>query len=197
MGPLKKKKMEDFAKIIAYEDAEPSEAAYRVGYGRESHPVRDQYHINMASRLLRREDVQLRIHTLREQNSNKDKDFKTSMIDDLKRIIKFDVGQYYKSSNVTLNNGRTVTDYYLTKPIEEWKREDRCLMLTGFKNGEPQFIDKQWAWEKLLKIYELDGKNTADIEDLIGLMSSAGLPLTPPSTSSEKEEKEIEKELND
>ena len=104
--------MEDFAKIIAYEDAEPSEAAYRVGYGRESHPVRDQYHINMASRLLRREDVQLRIHTLREQNSNKDKDFKTSMIDDLKRIIKFDIGQYYKSSNVTLHNGRTVTDYY-------------------------------------------------------------------------------------
>ena len=51
-------------------------------------------------------------------------------------------------------------------------------MCNGFdSSGRPRFIDKQWAWEKLLKIYNLDGKTPVDIEDIMSLFVGAGLPI--------------------
>ncbi len=197
MDRLKKAKMEKFCQIIALEDCEAGEAAYRAGYGVDNHPVRDAYHTTMGCRLLKREDVQLRIHTIRQQNSKNDRDFKTSLIEDLKKIIKFDEGQYIKSSNCTLRDGRIVTDYYLERQIQDWNREDRALMINGFDNcGRPKFIDKTWAWEKLLKIYQLDGKQQVDVEDLMGLLTSAGLPIVAPS-SDINIEKEAEKDIKE
>lgn len=177
MDTLRNERMERFCKIIALEDCDGSDAAFRAGYGKTKHPVKDQYHTIVASRLLQREDVCLRINTIRQQNAEEDKDFTKSLISNLKRIISFDTAQYLQSSNVVLPNGRKVTDYYLSTPIQNWSREDRALMCNGFdSSGRPRFIDKQWAWEKLLKIYNLDGKTPVDIEDVLSLFSKAGLP---------------------
>lgn len=182
MDVLRNARMEKFCQIIALEDCDASDAAFRAGYGVEQHPVKDQYHTNIASRLLKREDVTLRINTIRQQNADKDKAFTNSLINNLKRIISFDTAQYVSSNNVVLNNGRTVTDYYLSKPIQNWSPADRALMCNGFDSqGRPRFIDKQWAWEKLLKIYNLDGKSQVDIEDMLSLFAGAGLPVGKPN----------------
>ena len=182
MDVLRNARMEKFCQIIALEDCDASDAAFRAGYGVEKHPVKDQYHTNIASRLLKREDVTLRINTIRQQNADKDKAFTQSLINNLKRIISFDTAQHLNSSNVVLNNGRTVTDYYLSKPIQNWSPADRALMCNGFDSqGRPRFIDKQWAWEKLLKIYNLDGKSQVDIEDMLSLFAGAGLPVGKPN----------------
>ena len=178
MDVLRNTRMEKFCQIIALEDCDASDAAFRAGYGVDKHPIKDQYHTNIASRLLKREDVTLRINTIRQQNADKDNAFTQSLINNLKRIINFDTAQYLQSSNVTLPNGRTVTDYYLSKPIQNWSQSDRALMCNGFDaQGRPRFIDKQWAWEKLLKIYNLDGKSHVDIEDTLRLFAKAGLPI--------------------
>ena len=178
MDVLRNSRMEKFCQIIALEDCDASDAAFRAGYGVDKHPIKDQYHTNIASRLLKREDVTLRINTIRQQNADKDNAFTQSLINNLKRIINFDTAQYVQSSNVTLPNGRTVTDYYLSKPIQNWSQADRALMCNGFDaQGRPRFIDKQWAWEKLLKIYNLDGKSQVDIEDTLRLFAKAGLPI--------------------
>lgn len=182
MDVLRNSRMEKFCQIIALEDCDASDAAFRAGYGVEKHPVKDQYHTNIASRLLKREDVTLRINTIRQQNADKDRAFTQSLINNLKRIISFDTAQYLSSNNVVLNNGRTVTDYYLSKPIQNWSPADRALMCNGFDSqGRPRFIDKQWAWEKLLKIYNLDGKSQVDIEDMLSLFAGAGLPVGKPN----------------
>lgn len=178
MDELRNERMEKFCKIIALEDCDASDAAFRAGYGKIKHPIKDQYHSIVASRLLQREDVCLRINTIRQKNAEDDKDFTKSLITNLKKIIAFDTAQYLESSNVVLPNGRTVTDYYLSKPIQNWDRSDRSLMCNGFDSqGRPRFIDKQWAWEKLLRIYNLDGKTPVDIEDILGLFAGAGLPV--------------------
>ena len=178
MDVLRNTRMEKFCQIIALEDCDASDAAFRAGYGVDKHPIKDQYHTNIASRLLKREDVTLRINTIRQQNADKDNAFTQSLINNLKRIINFDTAQYLQSSNVTLPNGRTVTDYYLSKPIQNWSQADRALMCNGFDaQGRPRFIDKQWAWEKLLKIYNLDGKSQVDVEDTLRLFAKAGLPI--------------------
>lgn len=181
MEALKDIRREKFCQIIALEDADGADAAFRAGYGANSHPTRDNYHTLVASRLLQREDVCLRINTIRQKNAEADKDFSKSLINNLKKIIAFDTAKYLKSSNVTLPNGRTVTDYYLSTPIENWKTEERALMCNGYdSSGRPRFIDKQWAYEKLLKIYNLDGKTPVDVEDIMNLFACAGLPIGKP-----------------
>lgn len=178
MNALNSARREKFCQIVALEDADGADAAFRAGYGADSHPTRDQYHTLVASRLLQREDVCLRINTIRQQNAEADKDFAKSLISDLKKIIKFDTSKYYKSNNCVLPNGRTVTDYYLSTDIQGWTAEDKALMCNGFDaQGRPRFIDKQWAWEKLLKIYNLDGKTPVDMEDIMSLFVGAGLPI--------------------
>lgn len=90
MNALNSARREKFCQIIALEDADGADAAFRAGYGADSHPTKDQYHTLVASRLLQREDVCLRINTIRQQNAEADKDFTKSLISDLKKIIKFD-----------------------------------------------------------------------------------------------------------
>lgn len=202
MEKLKKPKMERFARLIAYEDLDVAEACFRAGYGQENHPKKDTYHINMGSRLIKREDVQLRIHTLREQLSENEKDFTNTMIENLKSIIMFDEGQWLKSSNTTLSNGRIVTDFYFSRPIEDWDEKDRRLMINGFDHyGRPIFMDKQWAYEKLFKILGLfDNKQNTDTEDFYSLYGGANLPVVPPTQNdalSNEDIKEFKEELED
>lgn len=193
MDVLRNARMEKFCQIIALEDCDASDAAFRAGYGVDKHPIKDQYHTNIASRLLKREDVTLRINTIRQQNADKDNAFTQSLINNLKRIINFDTAQYLQSSNVVLPNGRTVTDYYLSKPIQNWSQSDRALMCNGFDSqGRPRFIDKQWAWEKLLKIYNLDGKSQVDIEDMLSLFAGAGLPVGNPNNGVSSSSKNLD-----
>lgn len=201
MEKLKKPKMERFCQIIALEDCEVAEACFRAGYGKDTHTTKDQYHITMGSRLMNRRDVQQRISTIRELNRENDKDYVTSMIERLKKIVAFDEGQYLNSKNVELKNGRTVTDFYFSKPIQDWDREDRALMINGFDvYGHPKFIDKQWAWEQLFKFYGLYDKKNNDIEDLIGVLTKGTLPIMSPtdiSTLSSSDIKEIEEETSE
>lgn len=169
---------EMFCQIIALEDAEPADAAFRAGYGARSHPYKDSYHTTIGARLMADKDIQNRVHEIRVENADKDKDFQRSMIDDLKDMIHFDTAKNFKSSNCVLPNGRTVTDYYLATPVQNWDKKDRMLMCNGVDaQGRPKFIDKQWAWDKLLKIYNLDGKTNVDIEDIMSLFSNAGLSI--------------------
>lgn len=178
MEALKDIRREKFCQIVALEDADGADAAFRAGYGSNSHPTRDNYHTIVASRLFQRDDVCLRINTIRQKNAEEDKDFSKSLINNLKKMIAFDTAKYLQSSNVVLPNGRTVTDYYLSTPIQNWKVADRALMCNGYdSSGRPRFIDKQWAYEKLLKIYNLDGKTPVDIEDIMNLFACAGLPI--------------------
>jgi hypothetical protein len=194
MDRLKNQKMENFCKLLASEDISPATACYRVGYGKEQHPKQDQYHANMGSRLIKRHDIQERIHTLRLQEANKNKDYKTTLIDLLKRTISFDFGKYYKSSNLTLTDGQTVTTWYLSVPFEEWQQEDR-LLLNGFNvKGQPVFLDKQWAFEKMMRLLGmLEKGQSSDVEDLLTDLIKANLPISAPSQF----DKEIEKEISD
>ena len=196
MDRLKNNKMENFCKLIALEDISPATACYRVGYGKEQHPKQDQYHANMGSRLIKRQDIQERIHTIREQEANKNKDYKSTLIDLLKRTISFDFGKYYKSSNLTLKDGQTITTWYLSVPFEDWQPEDRML-LTGFNlKGQPMFLDKQWAFEKMMRLLGmLDKTSSVDVEDLLTDLIKANLPISAPSPFDNDIEKEIKKEL--
>ena len=49
------------------------------------------------------------------------------------------------------------------------------------RTGNPVFMDKKWAFEKLLKILQLDGSDRGvDIQDILSLFTSAGLRLGRP-----------------
>lgn len=176
MDCLKDMRRERFCNYVALDECTPAEAAFRAGFG-ASHSTVDQYHVNMANKLMTYDDIVLRINTIRQQAEEKETNYSKHLVQTLKDIVAFDAGKYYKSNNVVLPNGRTITDYYLTKPIQEWLPQDRTLILNGFdSSGRPKFIDKQWALEKLLKLYNLDGKTSIDVEDMFSLFAGAGLP---------------------
>lgn len=180
METLSIERREKFCRLVALDDLDGAEAAFQAGYGIKTHPTKDSYHTLIASRLLNDEQICMRIHTIRQENSEDDRAYTKSLITRLKSIITFDMAQYYESATITLKNGRKVTDFYAKIPIQNWPKEDRALMLNGFDaSGRPRFIDKQWAWEKLLKIYNLDGKVPVDVEDILGLFAGAGLPVGP------------------
>jgi hypothetical protein len=166
---------EKFCQLIALEDCDPSDAAFRAGYG-EKYNHKCSYHTICANRLLSRDDVALRINTIRQQNADEDLNYKETLIKTLKRAVAFNPLKYYSSNNVTLPNGRTVTDIYLKRKVQDWNPEDYSLVLGFDSRGLPKYIDKQWAIEKLLKIYGIDGSNSVDIEDLLSLFAKAGLP---------------------
>ena len=61
--------------------------------------------------------------------------------------------------------------------------EDDLAMIDHFdsRTGNPVFMDKKWAFEKLLKILQLDGSDRGvDIQDILSLFTSAGLRLGKP-----------------
>ena len=110
MDRLKNQKMELFCQLIAKEGLTPSDACFRANYGKERHPLPDQYHANMGSRLIKRQDIQERIATIREQEKHKSSDYRNTLENLLKRAIGLDLGKYYKSINVTLNDGISDTN---------------------------------------------------------------------------------------
>ena len=176
MQALRDERREKFCQIVALEGVDTATACFRAGYGRDSHPTCDHYHVLAANRLMEREDVNKRINTIRMLYGKSEKGYKEVLVEKLKAILDFNPLKYYASNEVKLNNGRTVTDIYLSKPVQNWDFADARLV-NGFDNrGMPKFIDKQWAFEKLIKIYQLDGSLTADVEDILGLFMKAKLP---------------------
>lgn len=177
MDALSDARKERFCMYVALDECSPAEAAFRAGYG-AGHDKVDQYHVTQANKLMTNQNIILRINTIRQQEQEKETNYSKHLVESLKSIIAFDPGKYYKSNNVTLPNGRTLTDYYLTKPIQEWSPQDRSLILNGFdSSGRPKYIDKQWAFDRLLKLYNLDGKTSIDVEDMFSLFAGAGLPI--------------------
>lgn len=182
MPILRNQRAEKFCQIIAHEDCEPSEAAFKAGYGVDSHPKRDSYHYLQASRLMSKKEVVLRIQEIRDGICEEEQDKRENMIETLYRAALYDPTKYFKVYQTALENGRVVQDTVLKKDymdFTKWDAKDR-QMIDHFdpKTGNPVFISKTWAIEKLLKILQLDGNsNSVDIEDMLSLFSSAGLRL--------------------
>lgn len=175
MDTLKNRKRETFCQIIAKEECLPAEAAFRAGYGRQDKICRD--HTNQGSRLMHTEEVQRRIATIKEELRDREK----NEVDSVRKLVydtlMLDYGRYHKSVNTVLQNGRTVTDVYLSVPIEEWDADFRRLAIWGYnQNGSPIFADKAKLLDMFSKIYGmLDQNNNTDIEDKSALYTAAGL----------------------
>ena len=176
MQALKDERRERFCQLVALEGYDTSEAAFRAGYGRDKHPTRDNYHNLVANRLMSREDVTLRINTIRMLYDKNDSTYKDTLVKRLKNILDFNPLKYYKSNNVTLDKGKILTDVYLAKQVQDWDLEDARLVNGFDSRGMPKFIDKQWAFEKLIKIYQLEGSVAAEVEDIVKLFKEANLP---------------------
>lgn len=182
MARLRNSRMEEFCRLIAHEDLEPSEACFRAGYGVDQHPKRDSYHAMQAARLMTRKDVVIRIQELRDHVCIVEKDKRETMIETLYKIVNYNPTKYMKVYQTALEDGRLVQATLLRKEFTDftkWDPEDLKLIdHFDSKTGNPVFMDKKWAFEKLLKILQLDGsKQGVDIEDILSLFSSAGLRL--------------------
>lgn len=203
MEQLRDARKEKFCQIIALEDCDVGDAAYRAGYGREKHPERDNYHTQAGWRLMQKDYIQERIASIRRRNCEEDKDTQKRLIDWLKTVVFSDYARYHKSEKISLANGRIVTDYYLATQIEDWDPKFRSAVVVGFNsNGTPIFADVMQAWDRLAKIYNLMGTNIADIEDMMNLFKGAGLPIGNSiqtegihANTREDIEKEIENEI--
>lgn len=169
-------KQEKFCQIIATENSTPGEAAFRAGYGKEAHPNFDFYHTKKGSELMKNKKISSRIEEIRADLANIDGKYKSSLVQRLRDIIEFDVGKYMMSTTIQLNNGDIRESYTMKKKIQDWDPIERATVINGLDSqGRPKFIDKQWAFEKLLGLYNLNGKDNTDIEDLQGLLSGLGL----------------------
>lgn len=178
MEQLRDARQEKFCQIIALEDCDVAEAAFRAGYGDKSHPTRDNYHTMQGYRLMEKDYIQERIASIRRKLNEDDKETSAKLIEWLMTVVFSDYARYTKSSNMVLPNGRTVTDYYLATPIQDWDQKFRSAVVVGFNsNGTPIFADVMQAWDRLAKIYGLMGKDMSDIEDMMRLFVSAGLPV--------------------
>ena len=83
--------------------------------------------------------------------------YKSSLVQRLRDIIEFDVGKYMMSTTVQLNNGDIRESYTMKKKIQDWDPIERATVINGLDSqGRPKFIDKQWAFEKLLGLYNCD-----------------------------------------
>lgn len=175
-SPLSSKYKEAFCQIMATEDVDYGVAAFRAGYGAKKYKQIAHYHYAMGSRLMQDDSIRMRISEIRIDLADKDKAYTINLMSRLKKVVSFNPLKYYGSNTVTLDNGTKVTRGYLRKNLEDWDRYDGELIAGFDRNGLPRMIDKEWAIEKLLKIYALDGSRTVDVEDLLGLFNSAGLP---------------------
>lgn len=175
-SPLSSKLKEAFCQIMAVEDVDYGVAAFRAGYGAKKYKQIAHYHYAMGSRLMQEDAIRMRISEIRMDLADKDKAYTINLISRLKKVVSFNPLKYYGSNTVTLDNGTKITRGYLRKNLEDWDKYDGELIAGFDRNGLPRMIDKEWAIEKLLKIYALDGSRTIDVEDLLGLFNSAGLP---------------------
>lgn len=201
MFKLMNEMQENFCQIMARENIPVGVAAFRAGYGASKHKTYDGYHNGVGKRLMTDPKVIERINSIKEEMSHEESDFSGNIVKILKNIVDFDYGKYFDSTNITMSNGRTVTDYYLNTDLQKWKTEDRKLIINGYDSqGRPKFIDKQWAIDKLLRIYGLDGKNAMDVEDMDTLYANAGIDnddFTDEDDGNYEEELERELSSND
>lgn len=175
--PLPSKRQEAFCQIMAVEDVNYGQAAYKAGYTGGGSDKLNSYHFAMGSRLMNMDRIRMRISEIRVDIAEKDKHYTVDLITRLKKVVAFNPLKYYGSSTVTLETGEKRTKGYLRKNLEDWEEFDGQLIAGFDRNGLPRMIDKEWAIEKLLKIYALDGSRQVDIEDLFGLFTNAGLPV--------------------
>lgn len=183
MPRLKSDRMEKFCQIMAREDCAPSVACFRAGYGQPNHTNRDSYHATQAERLMSRKEIVMRIEEIRDDISLSESDTKEEMIDFLKRALNNDPTKYMGIRQTEMEDGTLVQQAYISVPkFADWKEEDRKL-IDRFdpKTGNPIFISKKWAWEKLAKIVGLTDDKTprVDIEDIASLFIRAGLTNQP------------------
>ena len=179
MPRLKSDRMEKFCQIIAREDCAPSVACFRAGYGQPTHTNRDSYHAAQAERLLSKKEIVMRIEEIRDNISISEADTKEEMIDFLKRTLNNDPTKYMGVRQTEMEDGTMAQQVYIAVPkFADWKEEDRKL-IDHFdpKTGNPVFISKKWAWEKLAKILGLveDKAPKVDMEDIASLFIRAGL----------------------
>ena len=197
MFKLMNERQENFCQLIARENLPEGLAAFRAGYGDSKHKTYDGYHNAVGKRLLTKPEIIARINSIKEEMTHEDLDFSGNLIKILKDIVDFDYGKYFDSTTVKTNNGRCITDYYLNTDIQKWKKEDRTLIINGFDSqGRPKFVDKQWAIDKLLRIYGLDGKNSIDVEDMNTLYANAGIDNSNPNDSVDDGVSDIEEEID-
>lgn len=172
-------KEEAFCQIMAREAADISDAAFRAGYrGGKNNKIQNSYHTVIGNRLLTFPRICNRINEIKEEVLVEDKNFQGTLVDRLKRVIFFNPLKYYESKNYAdLESGTVKTNVYLKTQFQDWNPDDGMLVAGFDKNGMPRFIDKQWAFDKLLKIYSLDGSKQVDTEDLVRLFLGVGLPV--------------------
>lgn len=185
MAKLRNARMEKFCQFMAREGCDPSEACFKAGYGVDAHPKCDSYHAMQGSRLMCRKDVVFRIQEIRDGVCIEEKDKRETMIERLYKIINYNPAKYMQVYQTCLENGRTVQDTIIKKDFTDFTKwdEDDLAMIDHFdsRTGNPVFLDKKWAFEKLLKILQLDGSDRGvDIQDILSLFSSAGLRLGRP-----------------
>ena len=86
MQALKDPRREKFCQIVALEDIDLTTACFKAGYGRDKHDSPDHYHTLVAKRLMEREDVNLRINTIKALNGRGEIDYKDALIERLKAV---------------------------------------------------------------------------------------------------------------
>jgi hypothetical protein len=180
--PLEKPQMEKFAQILtANPNINLGRAAYMCQYGFDKgHKTLDYYHNQMGKRLYGNEKIQLRIKYLREKAQKDDSTFVKSCIDMLKDIVNGDITQYMNSVTVTRDDGSKKTSYYQTKDLQQIPIFWRKTFIDSIdpKTGNPIYMKRSWALEKLLSIYGIvnGNQNGADVIDrLAELFEQAGL----------------------
>lgn len=178
------KKKELFCEYVARQGYDPDEAAFAAGYrGGRDKEKRNCYHNMMANRLLAMPDIIMRINEIKDEILAEDKHYQADMVNRLKRVVAFNPLKYYESHNRVTKDESIKTEIYLKTQVQDWAPEDGALVAGFDKNGMPRFIDKQWAIDKLLKIYSLDGSRDVDVEDLMNLFYKVGLPFNQPGSN--------------
>lgn len=177
---LPDEQQEEFCRLVVIEDLEPSEAAYRVGYGLAQHPALDYYHRKRAKDLLSNPKIVMRIEELRREQRSSDDDKKAIILDMIYRVILNDPTKYLRAYQTTLENGRVVQDVVIRSEYSDFSRwnlsDKRLIDHFDSKTGLPVFISKSWAIDKMLKILKIDGSATsADVEDIVSVFANAGL----------------------
>lgn len=176
MGKLLKTQEEAFCKIMAFEDVSKAEACRRAGYGKgNSH---QSYYTTQANRMLSKPEIVFRIQELRNEEAKKDLDLGKTTLEFIKQAAFYDPTKYMKVYQTQLENGRVAQDVILNeRDFTKWSEIDR-KMIDHFdsKTGNPVFVDKRWAIEKLMKLLGLGVETGITIEDIQSLFSNAGLP---------------------
>lgn len=180
MGRILKTQEEAFCRSMAFEDISKAEACRKAGYGNSNSHA--SYFATQASRMMEKPEIVFRIQELRDEEAKKDIDLGNTIIQSLKKAAFRDGTKYMKVYQTQLENGRVAQDTVLAeKDFSKWSEEDKTLIdHFDSRTGNPVFIDKKWAIEKLMKLTGMGTDTGITIEDIKGLFCNAGLPTGTP-----------------